>query len=294
MNCNKILISTKSSGICFNIMRLIILTKLAADYNRSLFFLTKPDHIPILKKFNSNCTYIPYIKGHTKKYNNFTRKKSLQVLYDLKYLKFLKENYLDKLFKNPKISEFKFICGSKYDIDDCEHKYLTVDYNDGMNDTDIINSIPNIYFNKDNIKYKKDNSLLSVNIKINNPDNRRIYELWDELIPELKKFKKPILLISGNNDIKKYLGEKHNCLYKTTDSETNFSNIRGNNITRGKPEAIFDDIITCCSTHFIPFTYFRRECQGILSKYKDINFVTEKVEKFDILVEYLKINCPVS
>lgn len=283
---SKILISTKSSGLCFNIMRLIILSKISKEYNRKLYFLTKPDHIPILKKFNNKCEYIPYIEGHTKQFNNFTRKKSLHILYDLKYVKFLKENYLDKIFNTPNISEFEFICGSKYDITNSDKKFLTIDYNDGDNDTKIINSI-DYKFDVSNINYKLDYNTITVNVKINNSKNKRIYKLWDKLIPELKKFNKPIMLISGNNDIKKYLGDKHGCLYYETNSETNYSNIRGNDITRGKPEAIFNDVIKCCTTHFIPFTYFRHTHKDILSEFSDINFVFEKVEKFDILVEYL-------
>ena len=285
---SKYLISVKSSGLCFNIMRLIILTEVAKKSNRELFFLTKPDHIEILKKFNKECVFVPYVDNHTSIFNNFTRKKSLHILYDLKYKKFLKENYLDKIFDSPDIKNFKFISGNKFDIVDSDHKFLIVDYNDGKSDSEILNSlkIDSVAIDKKYSLYSNDT--LTVNIKINNSNNKRIYNLWDELLPTLKKFKKPIMLISGNNDIKKYLAEKHNCLYEKTDSETNYSNIRGNDITRGKPYEIFSDLIICSLTHFIPFTYFRKENSDILSNYTDLNFVVEKEEKFDILAEYMK------
>ena len=94
---SKYLISTKSSGLCFNIMRLIILTEVATNFKRDLIFLTKKDHIPILRKFNSRCTFIPYIDKHTERFNNFTRNKNIHIVYDLKYIKFLKEAYLDSM-----------------------------------------------------------------------------------------------------------------------------------------------------------------------------------------------------
>jgi hypothetical protein len=285
---SKYLISTKSSGLCFNIMRLIILTEVAANFKRDLIFLTKKDHIPILRKFNSKCTFIPYIDKHTERFNNFTRNKNIHIVYDLKYIKFLKETYLDSMFGSSKISEFKFINGCKYDIEDSCHNFLLIDYNDGRYDTDIINSInipmfdPGIYYNK----YNKD--ILTINIKNNNPDNSRIYEFWDEILPLIKSdYKKTMLLISGNNDIKQYLGEKHNCLYEILETETNFSNVRGNNIIRGKAEEIYNDLIICATTDFLPFVKLRADYREILDRYIDLNFVTEKVEKFDILAEYL-------
>lgn len=284
---SRYLISVKSSGLCFNIMRLIILTNIAKEYDRELFFLTKPDHIDILKKFNNKCTFIPYVDNHTTLFNNFTRKKTLHIIYDFKYKKFLKEKYLDSIFNKPSIDKLEFISGSKLDIRDTDRSFLIIDYNDGKYDSEILNSfeIPTHYINNKYSAYSED--ILTVNIKINNSNNKRIYQLWDELIPTLKSVGKPIMLISGNNEIKKYLAEKHNCQYLKTDSETNYSNIRGNNITRGKPYEIFSDLIICSLTHFIPFTYFREHNEDILSKYTDINFVVEKEEKFDILAEYM-------
>ena len=98
------------------------------------------------------------------------------------------------------------------------------------------------------------------------------------------------MLISGNNDIKKYLGEKYNCLYEITKTEVNFSNVRGNDIIRGKADAIYDDLLTCTCTNFIPFTELRKKYPRVLARYNDLNFVYEKIEKFDILVEYLADN----
>lgn len=287
---SKYLISVKSSGLCFNIMRLIILTDLAKKYNRKLLFLTKSEHINILKKFNNKCKFIPYVDNHTKLFNNFTRKKSLHTVYDLKYIKFLKDTYLNKIFDSIRLNNCNFISGSAYEIEDSDKEFLIIDYNDGMNDSKILNtlSIDKIQIKKEQYNSVIDSNILTVNVKINNPNNNRIYELWDELIPTLKSFNKPILLISGNNDIKEYIGKKHNCKYIKTETETNFSNIRGNDITRGKALDIFTDLITCSFTHFIPFIYFRENHQDILDKYSDINFVYEKEEKFDILAEYMK------
>ena len=284
---SKYLISVKSSGLCFNIMRLIILTEVAARFDRELFFLTKPDHIEILKKFNNTCTFIPYVDNHTTLFNNFTRKKSIHAVYDLKYMKFLKDNYLNNVFNSPSISDFNFISGYRDQIVDSSHPFLIIDYNDGTHDADVINSIKieDIIIDSEQVALDKDT--LTVNVKINNSENKRIYKLWDELIPILKTFNKPIFLISGNNDIKKYLGDKHGCKYNITKSETNYSNIRGNNITRGKAFEIFNDVVCCSLSHFIPFTYFRKNHQDILYRYKDLNFVVEKEEKFDILAEYL-------
>ena len=69
--------------------------------------------------------------------------------------------------------------------------------------------------------------------------------------------------------------------------ENNYSRVRGNNIERGKPDIIMEDIIKCIQTDFIPFTLLREDYKHILDDYKDLNFVVEKVEKFDIIVEYL-------
>lgn len=283
---SKFLISVKSSGLCFNIMRLIILTKLAKEFDRKIIFLTKPDHISILKKFNPDCLFIPYVTDHTTKFNNYKRNKSIHKLYDLKYIKFLIENYFKKLFENVNVNDFKLINGSKQDISDKLCKFLLIDYNDGLTDAENINSIKiePIKFKADKV-YNKD--ITSINIKINNPNSKRIYDFWDEIIPKLKTKYKDILLISGNNEIKKYLSEKYNCLYYNTDTEVNYSNVRGNNIVRGKPEIIMQDILTCTTTNFLPFTKLKEDYPYILERYKDLNFVVEKEEKFDIVVEYL-------
>ena len=286
---SKYLISVKSSGLCFNIMRLIILTDIAKKYNRTLYFLTKPDHIPILKKFNNNCIYIPYIDSHTEQYNNFTRNKNIHILYDLKYISFLKKVYLNNIFNEPPIKDFTFFSGNAFDISDTDKKFLVIDYNDGMYDTEIINSIeiePLVVAS--NILNNISRDSVTINIKINVPASKRIYKFWDEIIPLIKKqYNQPIFLISGNNDILKYLGSKYDCGYRSIATETNYSNVRGNDIVRGKPDEIFSDIIICSLTNFIPFTRLRRDYPGIMSRYTDLNFVVEKVEKFDILVEYL-------
>ena len=157
-------------------MRLIILTKLSEQYNRSLIFLTKPSHIPILKKFNHQCLFIPYIEDHTKQFNNFTRRQNLQVLYDLKYLRFLKNQYFDNLFNIPNIDEFKMFNGCMYDIKNTDDRFIIVDYNDGTYDTEILNlnSIPPIKIQKKYVKYSKD--FLTINIKINNKTLKKLSE----------------------------------------------------------------------------------------------------------------------
>lgn len=285
---SKYIISVKSSGLCFNIMRLIILTKLAKEFSRDLIFLTKPSHIPILRKFNNDCMFIPYTAEHTDRFNNFTRKRSVHIIYDLKYLKYIRSNYIDIRFKDLQMNDFLYINGCMHNVVDSHHKFIVVDYNDGQYDTDILNSIniPPFYVDKNLIDYKRD--IATINIKINNPNNTRIYNFWDEIIPRLQKdYKKPFLLISGNNNIKEYLGEKYNCEYRVLDTETRFSNVRGNDIIRGSAGEIYQDLLTCATTDFIPFTRLRVDYPEILTKYKDLNFVTEKVEKFDILAEYL-------
>ena len=138
---SKFLISTKSSGLCFNIMRLIILTDIAKEYKRDLIFLTKPDHIPILKLFNTNCTFIPYIENHTDLFNNYKRQRSIHKVYDLKYTKFVLDTYLRNLFNDSAINNVKFVCGNRYDLNDSDHKFLLIDYNDGTHDAEILNSI---------------------------------------------------------------------------------------------------------------------------------------------------------
>lgn len=282
------IISLKSSGLCFNIMRLIILTKIAKEYNRELIFLAKPGHISVLKKFNSECLFIPYTNEHTDRFNNFTRNKNIHAVYDLKYLTYVKSTYLDNIFSNLHIRDFNYINGCMYDILDSPHKIIAVDYNDGRYDTDIINSIdiPPFYVTEDIVRYNK--NTITINVKNNNPSNMKIYDFWDEIIPQLQKdYKKPFFLISGNNDIKKYIGEKYNCQYDILETETNFSNVRGNDIIRGSTGGVYQDLITCTTTDFIPFTRLRADYPNILNRYTDLNFVTEKVEKFDILAEYL-------
>ena len=163
-----------------------------------------------------------------------------------------------------------------------------MDYNDGSEDRRVLNlfNIGNFNVSKDIFPYDK--STISINVKINDPANKRIWDLWDEILGYLKlNYDKNILLISGNNEIKEYFGKKYDCLYKKTDTEVNFSRVRGNDIPRGKPLTIFEDLITCSLTHFIPFTQIRGECAEICSRYTDINFVSEKEEKFDILALYL-------
>ena len=284
---SKFLISTKSSGLCFNIMRLIILTDIAKEYKRDLIFLTKPDHIPILKLFNTNCTFIPYIKNHTDLFNNYKRQRSIHKVYDLKYTKFVLDTYLRNLFNDSAINNVKFVCGNRYDLNDSDHKFLLIDYNDGTHDAEILNSIKSKKFVFSRNNSTVDQSIITINIKINNSENRRIFDFWDEIIPKLKNYNKPICLISGNNNIKHYLAEKHKCNYDLTASETNYSNVRGNDITRGKPFAVFNDVLTCSLSHFIPFTQLRVDYPDIMNNYTDLNFVTEKVEKFDILTEYI-------
>ena len=295
---SKFLISTKSSGLCFNIMRLIILTDAARQYNRDLIFFTKPSHIPILQLFNNKCTFIPYVDNHTVLFNNYKRQRSFYKIYDLKYIKFIRDTYLDVIFNDISNTDIKFICGCKYDIEDSSHKFLLIDYNDGTHDTEIFNSIKmpmltdtswhNMYTNYNN-------DVISINIKVNNSNNKRIFEMWDRLIQKIKiDYKKPILLISGNNEIKEILGKKYNCIYNNTISETNYSFVRGNNIIRGSAYDIFSDVLTCSTTDFLPFTEIRIKYADILKDYTDINFVVEKVEKFDILVEYMTGNMKVN
>ncbi len=270
-------------------MRLIILTDIAKKYNRILYFLTKPEHIPILEMFNSHCIYIPYIDSHTEQFNNFTRNKNIHALYDLKYLSFLKKEYLNNIFNSPSIKDFTFFSGNAYDAYNTDNKFLVIDYNDGSYDTEIINSIEiEPLAVNDNILAGISHDTITINIKINVPNSERIYRFWDEVIPRVKEqYKQPILLISGNNDILEYLSKKYECACRSVKTETNYSNIRGNDIIRGKPSEIFSDVIICSLTNFIPFTRLKRDYPDIISKYTDLNFVVEKVEKFDILVEYL-------
>ena len=279
-------------------MRLIILTSIAKIYERDLIFFTKPNHIPILQLFNSNCTFIPYVNNHTVLFNNYKRQRSFKRLYDLKYIKFIRDNYLNSMFDNISNADIRFICGCKYDITDSSHKFLLVDYNDGTHDTEILNSIkipilddPSLH----SMLTDYNNDIIAINIKVNDSDNNRIFEMWDKLIQKIKMdYSKPILLVSGNNKIKEILGKKYNCIYNNTVSETDYSFVRGNNIVRGSAYDIFSDVVTCTTTDFLPFTEIRIKYADILRDYTDINFVVEKVEKFDILVEYMTGNIKVN
>ena len=294
----KFLLSTKSSGICFNIMRLIILTEVATKYKRSLIFLTKKEHIPILNLFNSECKFIEYVDNHTTQFNNFTRKQTLNLLYDLKYLRFLRDTYIDNIINTRSLRDFKFICGSITDITNCNEKILAIDYNDGNTDADIISCIKSPMISRSilaDMFTNYNNEVVSINIKVNNSSNQRIFEMWDKLIRRIQTdYNKPILLVSGNNEIKNILGKKYNCIFNNTVSETNYSLVRGNNIVRGSAYNIFSDALTCTTTKFIPFTEIRIKYADILKEYTDINFVVEKVEKFDILVEYMIKNLKVN
>ena len=279
-------------------MRLIILTSIAKIYERDLIFFTKPNHIPILQLFNSNCTFIPYVNNHTVLFNNYKRQRSFKKLYDLKYIKFIRDNYLNSMFDSISNADIRFICGCKYDITDSSHKFLLVDYNDGTHDTEILNSIkipilddPSLH----SMLTDYNNDIIAINIKVNDSDNNRIFEMWDKLIQKIKMdYSKPILLVSGNNKIKEILGKKYNCIYNNTVSETDYSFVRGNNIVRGSAYDIFSDVVTCTTTDFLPFTEIRIKYADILRDYTDINFVVEKVEKFDILVEYMTGNIKVN
>lgn len=295
---SKFLISTKSSGLCFNIMRLIILNSIAKIHGRDLIFFTKPKHIPILQLFNSDCTFIPYVNNHTVLFNNYKRQRSFKRLYDLKYIKFIRDNYLNSMFDSISNADIRFICGCEYDITDSSHKFLLVDYNDGTHDTEILNSIKIPTLNEPSLRSMStdyNNNIIAINIKVNDSDNIRIFEMWDKLIQKIKMdYNKPILLVSGNNEIKEILGKKYNCIYNNTVSETDYSFVRGNNIVRGSAYDIFSDVITCTTTDFLPFTEIRIKYADILRDYTDINFVVEKVEKFDILVEYMTGNIKVN
>jgi hypothetical protein len=132
---------------------------------------------------------------------------------------------------------------------------------------------------------------MSINVKIEDPNDSRVYELWDEIIPALKlKYDMPILLISGNNDIKKYLGNKHDCIYEIKETESIYLYKRNSETIKGIPYQVYDDLIICRSTHFIPFTKLKDDFSSIISKYTDIKFVTTNVvEHFDILAYYLSI-----
>ena len=108
----KYIVSVKCTGLSYNIIKLIILTDLAKKYNRQLVFLTRSDHIPILKKFNKDCMYIPCVPGHTDKFNNFIRQKQIHLIYDLNYKRFLKSTYIDNITTdNVKMGDIRYING---------------------------------------------------------------------------------------------------------------------------------------------------------------------------------------
>ena len=88
----KYLVSVKVTGLSYNIIKLILLTDLAEKYNRQLVFITKAEHIPILKKFNNNCIYLTAVPGHTEKYNSYNFKRQIPSIYGLKYKNFLKSS----------------------------------------------------------------------------------------------------------------------------------------------------------------------------------------------------------
>ena len=205
---------------------------------------------------------------------------------------------LNSMFDSISNADIRFICGCKYDITDSSHKFLLVDYNDGTHDTEILNSIKIPTLNDPSLHSMStdyNNNIIAINIKVNDSNNTRIFEMWDKLIQKIKMdTNKPILLVSGNNEIKEILGKKYNCIYNNTVSETDYSFVRGNNIVRGSAYDIFSDVITCTTTDFLPFTEIRIKYADILRDYTDINFVVEKVEKFDILVEYMTGNIKVN
>ena len=159
-----------------------------------------------------------------------------------------------------------------------------------------LHSIPSDKFNIGTNHHKYSSNILTINVIIDDPGNNRIYELWDEIIPALKRqYDMPILLISGNNDIKKYLGDKHNCQYEIKETEVVYSLKRNSNTIKGVPQHAYDDLIICKYTHFIPFAELQKDYPNIISKYNDIKFVTKvnAVDHFDVLAHYLSIPIPV-
>ena len=296
----KYIVSVKCTGLSYNIIKLIILTDLAKKYNRKLVFLTRSDHIPILKKFNKDCMYIPCVPGHTDKFNNFIRQKQVHLIYDLNYKRFLKSTYIDNITTdNVKMGDIRYING--YNISDSLHNVLLVDYGKNMRYTaNILHTIPHNKFNIEAKHHIFNGNIMSINVKIEDPNDSRVYELWDEIIPALKlKYDMPILLISGNNDIKKYLGNKHDCIYEIKETESIYLYKRNSETIKGIPYQVYDDLIICRSTHFIPLIKLRADFRYILSKYRDIKFIKgildEKgsgIEHFDVLAHYLSIPIP--
>ena len=301
---SKYIISVKSTGLCYNIIRVILLADKAREYNRQLIFISNPDHIPILKKFNNDCVYLPFTSDHTDRFNNFKRTKCSHLVYDLTYKSFLKSAYIDSITDNNiKMDDMKYINGCVYDITDSDHDILLIDYSQDIKYTvKALYNIPHNNFNiKNNPSNKYNSSILSTNIRADDPDNSRIYELWDEIIPALKQeYNMPILLISGNNDIKKYLGDKHDCMYEIKETEIRHSFRRNSNKIKGITNHVYDDLLICRSTHFIPLIELKDDFKFILSTYGDIKFMKgmldEKgsgIEHFDVLAHYLSIPIPV-
>ena len=287
----KYLISIKSSGLSYNIIRLLLLTDLAKKYNRQLVFITNSEHIPTLKKFNNTCLYLACVPGHTEKYNSYVYKRQLPSIYELKYKKFLKSTYIDDITPgNIGLSDIKYINGGIRDLNNTAHNLLFFDLcKDIKYTTKQLDNIPcpNFTSMANYCKYRED--VVSINVKLDDPGNSRIYDFWDEIIPVLKKkYDKTILLISGNNDIKRYIGDKHDCIYEIKDTETEYSFKRDSNTIRGKPDQVFDDLLICANTHFISHMQIKKEYGDIISKYNDIGFLYGNVvEHFDILAHYL-------
>jgi hypothetical protein len=286
----KYLVSVKSSGLSYNIIRLLLLTDLAKKHNRQLVFITKADHISFLKKFNPNCIYIPYVPDHTHWYNSFTRKKHMHILYDVKYKKFLKSTYVDHITTDIIHSnDITYINGGIRDLNNTSHNLIFFDFCEDIKyTTDQLNNIPcpDFITAVNFCNYKED--IISINVKLDEPDNSRIYDFWDEIIPIIKqKYNTPLLLISGNNDIKRYIGEKHDCIYEIKGTETKYSFKRGSNTIRGKPDQVFDDLLICANTHFISHMQIKKEYGDILNRYNDITFLSNNyIEKFDVLAQY--------
>lgn len=287
----KYLVSVKSTGLSYNIIKLIILTDLAERYNRQLVFITKAAHIPTLKKFNDRCMYLACVPGHTESYNSYNYKRQLPSIYGLKYKNFLKSTYIDNITPdNLSIHDIEYIRGCVFDIYDSHHDVLLVEYCTNIKGTvkalhDI--ACPDFIRNINHYRYGSD--ILSINVKIDDPNNDRIYKFWDEIIPALKKkYGKTILLISGNNDIKKYLGDRHNCLYEMKETELVSIPKRKGVTVKGIPGHAYDDLIICKTTHFKPLTEIENDCHDIVSNYRDIRFLqSNAIEHFDILAHYL-------
>lgn len=282
---SKYLISIKSTGLSYNIIRLIVLSDLAKKYDRQLIFLTKADHIPILKKFNNNCTYIPYVPGHTDRFNSFKRNQHVHLIYDLNYKNFLKTTYISNIITDIEMSDIKHNYGRLDGICNSSHSVILAELcSDLEGSVEAMHKIKCKNFTGD-CKYNK--NVITINILVHEINNKRVFEYWDELIPVIKKeYGKPILLISGNNDIKKYLGDKHECLYEIKETETKYSFRRNSDTIRGRPDQLFNDLIICKNTHFISCMQILKDYPTIVSKYNDISFLGMP-EHFDIVASYM-------